>query len=157
MHLKSNLLVPETREWQRAGFSISTDPEKVDLGAVHAYLSESYWAHGIPLAVLQRAISASLCFGLYRGHEQVGFARVVTDHATFAYLCDVYVLPEYQGRGLGKWLIACVMEHPSLQGLRRIMLRTRDAHGLYAPFGFAAGSEPEKLMEIVNRSVYERT
>ena len=157
MHLKSQVLVPETREWQRSGFTISTDPEKVDVAAVHAYLSDqSYWARGIPLEVVERAISASLCFGLYRGDEQVGFTRVVTDHATFAYLCDVYVLPEHQGHGLGKWLIACVMEHPSLQGLRRIILRTRDAHGLYAPFGFVAGSEPEKFMEIVDRGVYER-
>ena len=106
-------------EHHRDGFTVSTDPARLDLDAIHAFLATSYWAEGIPREILERALRGSLCFGLYEGERQVGLARVITDAATFAYLCDVYVLPEMRGRGLGKWLIECVMEHPDLQGLRR--------------------------------------
>jgi GNAT superfamily N-acetyltransferase len=103
-------------------YSISCDPARIDLAVVHGFLSTSYWSEGLPLEVLQRAIAASLCFGVYHGGKQVGFARVVTDRATFAYLCDVFVLDAYRGQGLGRWLMEAVAAHPDLQGLRRMVL-----------------------------------
>jgi GNAT superfamily N-acetyltransferase len=125
------------REWRRDGYSISTDPALLDLDVVHAFLSrESYWARGMPRAVLQRSIESSLPFGLYRDRAQVGFARVVTDYAVFAYVGDVFVLPPHRRRGLSKWLMETLLAHPDLQGLRRWNLATRDAHGLYRRFGF---------------------
>ena len=133
---------------------ITTDDRKLDLDAIHAYLSRSFWAEGIPKATVARAIENSLCFGLFDGSQQVGFARVVTDRATYAYLCDVYVLETHQGRGLGKWLIETVMAHPDLQGLRRFQLVTRDAHGLYSRHGFAAPEHPERHMEIFRHGMY---
>jgi len=141
---------------ERGGFVISTDPAAIDAHAVHAYLTQSYWSSGIPLDVVQRAIAGSLCFGLFEGDRQVGLARVITDRATFAYLCDVYVLEGYRGRGLGTWLIEAVVSHPALQGLRRVVLVTRDAHGIYAKFGFTPLKRPEGYMEIVRPDVYTR-
>ena len=142
--------------WTRAGFEVSDDPTRLDLRAIHGFLSgESYWAEGISEALLARAIANSLCFGLYEGARQVGFARVVTDRATFAYLCDVYVERERRGAGLGKWLVACVLEHPDLQGLRRISLMTRDAHDLYRPFGFRTMPEATRYLEIHRPDVYK--
>lgn len=143
-------------EHHRDGFTVSTDPARLDLDAIHAFLATSYWAEGIPREILERALRGSLCFGLYEGERQVGLARVITDAATFAYLCDVYVLPEMRGRGLGKWLIECVMEHPDLQGLRRFSLVTRDAHELYRPFGFTEIRSPERHMEIARPGLYKR-
>jgi len=142
-------------ERRREGFSVSTDPARLDLDAVHAFLSTSYWAEGIPRDLLARGLRNSLCFGLYEGDRQVGLARVITDGATFAYLCDVYVLPELRGRGLGTWLMECVMEHPDLQGLRRFSLVTRDAHELYRPFGFTEIRSPEGHMEIARPGLYK--
>jgi len=134
---------------RRDGFEVSDDPARLDREAVHRYLAhESYWAQEIPRATLDRAIDHSLCFGLYRDAVLVGFARVVTDRATFAYLCDVFVLPEAQGRGLGTWLIECVVAHPDLQGLRRFCLMTKDAHALYARFGFTAIGDPTRYLEV---------
>jgi len=145
-----------TRE--RDGFTVATDPARLDVDAIHAFLTTSYWSEGIPRDIVERALRGSLCFGLYQGEEegerQVGLARVVTDAATFAYLCDVYVLPELRGRGLGRWLMACVMEHPDLQGLRRFNLVTRDAHELYRPFGFTEIRNPDRHMEIVRPGLY---
>jgi ribosomal protein S18 acetylase RimI-like enzyme len=142
-------------EWQREGFEVSDDRARLDLGAVHRFISrESYWAAGISESLLARAIAHSLCFGAYREGAQVGFARVVTDRATFGYLCDVYVDREHRGRGLGKWLVACVLEHPDLQGLRRIALMTRDAHDLYRPFGFRSMPEATRYLEIHRPDVY---
>jgi GNAT superfamily N-acetyltransferase len=129
------------------GYRISTDPSELDLGVVHGYLKESYWAAGVPEGVVRRSIEASLCFGIYRGEEQVGFARVITDRATFAYLADVFVLEEHRRRGIGKWLVEAVLSHPDLQGLRRWMLATRDAHDLYRRYGFAELGRPEIFME----------
>ena len=143
-------------EPHRDGFTVSTDPARLDLDAIHSSLATSYWAEGIPREILERALRGSLCFGLYEGERQVGLARVITDAATFAYLCDVYVLPEMRGRGLGKWLIECVMEHPDLQGLRRFSLVTRDAHELYRPFGFTEIQSPERHMEIARPGIYKR-
>jgi ribosomal protein S18 acetylase RimI-like enzyme len=137
-------------ESKHEGFVISTDPARLDIDAIHSYLSRSYWAAGIPKEVVAKSIEGSLCFGLYEGVRQVGLARVITDKATFAYLCDVYVLEEYCGRGLGKWLMRVVQSHPDLQRLRRFVLITRDAHGLYEQFGFSRLKEPDRYMEIKN-------
>jgi GNAT superfamily N-acetyltransferase len=137
-------------------YSISTDQARLDAGLVHRYLSgESYWARGVPLEVVQRAIRNSLCFGLYHDGLQVGFARVVTDAATFAYLADVFIVPDHRGIGLGKQLMAAVMAHADLQGLRRFMLATRDAHGLYRQFGFMELKNPQVLMERHDPDIYQ--
>jgi GNAT superfamily N-acetyltransferase len=138
------------------GYEISTDPARLDIAAMHAYLTRSYWSPGIPFATVERAARNSLCFGLYEkaGGSQVGLTRVVTDHATFAYLCDVYVLEEHRGHGLGKFLVSTVMSHPALTGARRAMLGTRDAHGLYRQFGFADAAGTRILMEIVRPDPY---
>ncbi len=127
-------------------YTISTDKAKLDIGVIHDYLSRrSYWAQGRPLAVTQRAIENSLCFGVYAGDAQVGFARVVTDYATFAWLCDVFLLEEHRGRGLGKRLVEAVVSYPDLSGLRQLLLATRDAHELYRRYGgFDALEKPEK-------------
>ena len=129
-------------------YDISTDPSRLQLAAIHAYLTRSYWSPGIPEDVVARAIANSLCFGLYLGDAQVGFARVVTDKASFAYLADVYVLEEHRRQGLAKRLVEAIQAHPELQGLRRFMLATKDAHALYAQFGFKPVAAPERLMEI---------
>jgi GNAT superfamily N-acetyltransferase len=129
------------------GYRISTDPSELDLGVVHGYLEGSYWAAGIPEDVVRRSIEGSLCFGVYKDAEQVGFARVITDRATFAYLADVFVLEEHRGQSLGKWLIETILSHPDLQGLRRWMLATRDAHELYRRYGFAELDSPGIFME----------
>ena len=144
--------------WRREvdEFEISTDAARVDVAAVHSFLANSYWAAGIPLETVAHSIQNSLCFGIYRGHEQLGFARVITDHATFAYLADVFVLPSFRGRGLGKWLMQCIVADPDLQGLRRWSLITRDAHGLYQAFGFQPLRTPERWMEKHDPEVYAR-
>ena len=138
-------------------FLISTDRSKLDLDAIHRFLTRSYWAEGIPRETVARSIENSLCFGVYNGGEQVGFARVVSDFATYAYLADVFILEQYRERGLGKELMASVMAHPDLQGLRRWSLATRDAHGLYTQFGFTALENPSRMMEIVDGEVYARS
>jgi GNAT superfamily N-acetyltransferase len=141
-------------EERRDNFLISTDPSRLDARAIHAYLDRSYWAADIPIDVVERAIRGSLCFGLYDGDQQIGFARTVTDRATFAYLADVYVLESYRGRGLATWMMRVIMAHPDLQGLRRFSLATKDAHGLYAQFGFAPLAHPDRHMEIARPDVY---
>jgi GNAT superfamily N-acetyltransferase len=135
-------------------FLISTDPALLDVQAIHAYLTRSYWAPGIPIEVVERAIQGAICFGVYDDGRQIGFARVITDRATFAYLADVYILEAHQGRGLGKWLMRVIMAHPDLQGLRRFSLATRDAHGLYAQFGFTPLRAPDRHMEIARPNIY---
>ena len=141
----------------RDGFTVSDDPTRLDLGAVHAFLTRSYWAKGIPRDTVERAVAGSLCFGLYDASgEQVGYARVITDRATFAYLCDVYVLEAYRGHGLGVWLTACVLDHPDLQGLRRFLLTTQDAHGVYEKVGFVRAPFPERFMVIDRPTLYQR-
>lgn len=138
----------------REGFTITDATDAVDIDAVHGFLATSYWARGIPRNIVERAVRGSLNFSVFHGDAQVGFARVVTDRATFAYLCDVYVLEEYRGRGLGHWLIETVMAHAELQGLRRFSLATRDAHSLYAGVGFTALRAPERHMEIARPDIY---
>ena len=136
-------------------YEISTDPARLDVAAIHAYLTRSYWSPGIPIGIVERALRNSLCFGVYdSAGAQVGLARVVTDYATFAYLCDVYVLEEHRGVGLAKRMMRELMSHPALRGARRVMLATRDAHGLYAGFGFLEAGAAKNLMEIVRPDIY---
>jgi GNAT superfamily N-acetyltransferase len=127
--------------------TITTDASRLDLDVIHGFLTRSYWARGISREVVARAMAQSLCFGAFEGERQVGFARVITDRATFAYLCDVFVLESHRGRGVGKRLMATIVAHPELQGLRRWTLFTRDAHGLYRQCGFGESRSPERLME----------
>ena len=135
-------------ELTQSGFDISTDKSRLDVDAIHAFLSqESYWARNRTRQQTLTAIEHSICFGLYHGERQIGFARVVSDRATFAYVGDVYVIDEFRGRGLSKWLMDAMIAHPELQNLRRWVLATRDAHGLYEQFGFSGLAHPERWME----------
>ena len=129
-------------------YELTSDPARLDVEAIHAFLSKTYWSPGIPRYIVQRAIDNSLCFGVLLEGQQVAFARLVTDKTTFAYLADVYVLEEHRGRGLSRRMMDAIMAHPELQGLRRMMLATRDAHGLYAKFGFKPLAAPDRIMEI---------
>jgi GNAT superfamily N-acetyltransferase len=142
--------------WSSGDYEISTDPTRVDAGLVHEFLTNSYWAKGIPLATVRRSIENSIPFGVYHGQQLVGFARIISDLATFAYLADVFILPSHRGRGLSRWLMECIVGHPDLQGLRRWMLGTQDAHGLYAKYGFTAVQSPEIWMEIHRPDVYAK-
>lgn len=144
----------EPREWVRGQFVISTDRGRLDLDAVHGYITTSYWAAGMPRAVLERAVENSLIFGIYDGSRQVGFARAITDLGTYAYLSDVFVIEEYRGQGLSKWLMECVLAHPDLQGLRRFALFTRDAQGLYARYGFGPPRGASTYLERWAPDVY---
>ena len=143
-------------EYQRDQFSVSADPSKLDIEAIYDFLTHCYWSEVIPKETVERAIEHSLCFGLFDEVKQIGFARVISDRTTYAYLCDVYVLELYRGKGLGTWLMSCVMKHPDLQGLRRFTLLTRDAHGLYQKFGFAAAKNPSRYMEIHVADIYKK-
>ncbi len=145
-----------TEEHRRGDFLISTDKSRLDIDAVHAFLTRAFWCLEIPRETVARSIEGSLCFGIYRGNQQVSFARVISDFATYAYLADVYVLEEFRGQGLSKWLMECIMGHPDLQGLRRWTLATRDAHGLYSKFGFGPPPYPQSLMEILDFDIYKR-
>ena len=142
--------------WANREYEISTDPARIDLSVVHGFLSQSYWSPGVPVEVVRRGIENSICFGIYRGIQQIGFARVITDRATFAYLADVFVLESDRGLGLSKWLMECITAHPDLQGLRRWMLATRDAHELYAKYGFTPLAKPDRIMEKHDPEVYSR-
>lgn len=138
------------------GFRISTDQDELDFDVVYSFIASSYWAQGMPKNVLEKAIRNSFCFGVYAEEgEQVGFARLITDKATFAYLADVFVIESQRGQGLSKWLVQTIIDHPDLQGLRRMVLATRDAHGLYAQFGFKAIENPEMLMQIWQPNIYQ--
>ena len=137
-------------------FCISTDKSRIDTLLVHEFLSNAYWSEGIPLDVLKKSIRNSLCFGIYKDGKQVGFARVVSDLATYAWLADVFVIPEQRNKGLSKWLMQVIVDHPDLQGLRRFVLATRDAHLLYAQFGFREYSNPERLMSRYDPDVYKK-
>jgi GNAT superfamily N-acetyltransferase len=158
------------RRWSRGEFTIDTDRARIDLDVVHGFLTACYWAEGIPRDVVRRSIEGALCFGIYHdggeaagdggaGHagEQVGFARVITDGATFAYVGDVFVLEAYRGQGLSKWLMECMTGHPDLQHLRRWVLATRDAHGLYRQFGFTEIANPQRWMHRWDPDVYKRS
>lgn len=143
-------------EIARDGVYVSTDPAKLDLDVIHGYLARSYWSKGIPRETVARAIQHSLCFGAYDSSgPQVGFARAITDFATFAYIADVFVLESHRGRGISKLIMECIKQHPELQGLRRWTLSTKDAHTLYAKFGFTALNSPGNYMEILRPNIYE--
>ena len=147
----------KTGDLEKQGYLISADPSKLDIAVIHQYLSrESYWAKNIPLQTVERSIANSFCFGVYYHDVQIGFARLVTDKATFAYLADVFVLPEHRGKGLSKWLIETIHAHPDVQGLRRWMLGTKDAHGLYAQFGWKPIPEEmmSRFMQLHNPDLY---
>jgi GNAT superfamily N-acetyltransferase len=167
--------MPLTPRWgvqesRRGEFLVTTDPARIDLDVIHGFLTNCYWAKGIPREVVARSIKHSLCFGVYDGSgttprlttdarhgapAQVGFARVVSDFATVAHLGDVFILESHRGRGLSKWLMECIMRHPALQNLRRWILLTRDAHGLYAQYGFTPVKALERYMELHRPEVYE--
>lgn len=136
---------------------ISTDKSLLNVPLIHNFLSQSYWAKNIPLATVEKSIENSMCFGLYINStkQQIGFARMITDNTTFAYLADVFILPEHQGQGLSKWLMEHIIEHPQLQGLRRIVLVTADAHGLYQQFGFTELTNPERFMHKHQPNIYK--
>ncbi len=142
------------KETSVGGIVVSTDRSRLDLDVIHGFLTTSYWARGIPRETVVRSMEHSLCFGAFDEGRQVGFARVVSDRATFAYICDVFALESHRGGGVGKSLMAAITSHPELQGLRRWTLFTRDAHGLYRQFGFGAAAHPERLMEVVDRDPY---
>jgi len=140
-----------------APYDVSADATRLDVRAIHAFLAETYWSPGIPLATVERSIQNSVCVGAYRDGQQVGFARVVTDKATFAYLADVYVLDAHRGNGLSKRMVKELLQLQELQGLRRMMLATRDAHALYEKFGFKALAAPARFMELHNPDAYRTT
>ena len=149
----------EFESWQRTiegrEYLVTTDMKRLDIEMVHDFLArQSYWARGIPRLTLEKSIKNSLCFGLFQAREQIGFARVISDFATIAYLGDVFVLQGFRGRGLSKWLMECICSHPGLQNLRRWILVTGDAHGLYGRFGFTELAHPESFMERHNPEIY---
>lgn len=143
-------------EWRRGPYTVSTDPERLDIATTAAFLADSYWAAEIPEPVVRRSVQGSIAFGVYEGDRQVGFARVISDRATFAWVGDVFVLDSHRGRGLGLWLMRCVLAHPDLRELRRWLLASTSARGLYARLGFEPLAVPERFMEITDRDVHRR-
>lgn len=146
----------EPLRWQRDGYAIDTDPARLDLAIAHAFIAATYWARGIPFDTFRRSVEGALCFGVYHGEALVGFARVISDGATIAYLGDVYIDPPHRGQGLSKWLMDCIVGHPGLQGLRRWILLTGDAHGLYRQYGFTDIAAPALWMERADLNVYKQ-
>ena len=143
-------------DFYKGQYSISTNKEKLDIEYIHQFLSHSYWAENIPFEIVKRSVEGAICFGVYDNNKQIGFARVVTDRATFGYLADVFIDENYRGRGLSKWLMQVILSHPGLQGLRRILLATSDAHGLYTQYGFTPLNNPERWMQVHNPDVYKQ-
>jgi GNAT superfamily N-acetyltransferase len=148
---------PNSAPHPETHYEISTDPVRLDIGLIHEFLADSYWARGIPRSVVERSIRHSLAFGAYHGQRQVGFARVTTDFATVAYIGDVFVVPQHRQCGVAKLLMRAILLHPDLQGLRRLLLATHDAHGLYAQFGFQPLAQPDHFMTIHYPDVYQRS
>ncbi|GAB7126462.1 GNAT family N-acetyltransferase [Silvimonas sp. JCM 19000] len=147
----------QTARWQQGAFEVDTDPARLDFDTAYDFIGrQSYWAAGMPVETFRRSVVGALCFGVYEGERMVGFARVISDGATIAYLGDVFIDTEYRGRGLSKWLLACIHAHPDLQSLRRWMLFTADAHGLYQQFGWTAAARPERYLERLNPDVYKQ-
>ena len=145
-----------SQQWQRGEFRINSDKSELDLAFTHAFLATTSWAQGISLATVQQSIDNSLCFGLYHQHRQIGFARLVTDYATFGYLCDVFVMPEFARQRLAKWLMVCMLEHPVLQRLRRIMLVTSSAPGLYQQVGYQPVNKQDFVWQIARPDIYQQ-
>jgi GNAT superfamily N-acetyltransferase len=144
-------------EWRKDGYVISTDPARLDIDAIHGFLTTCYWAEGIPRAVVEKSIRHSLPFGIYQGKALAGFARIITDYATYAYIGDVFVIPEHRGKGLSVWLMQVITQHPELQGLRRWGLLTRDAHELYTKVGFVRVTDASRYMERTFPGIYRNT
>jgi GNAT superfamily N-acetyltransferase len=144
------------REWSRGDFLISTDRSRLDMDVIHGFLDRSYWAAGRSRETIARSIENSVAFGVYEGNRQIGFARVITDYATFAWVADVFILEDYQGRGLAKWLMETMLAHPELQAFRRWVLATKDAHGLYEKYGFTPLMRSERWMERHDPRTEER-
>ena len=142
--------------WTRGDYTISTDKVRLDLNVIHSFLDTSYWAAGRSVATIRRSIENSIPFGLYKGDQQVGFARVITDYATFAWIADVFILEPFRGQGLSRWLMEVIIGHPELQGFRRWVLATKDAHELYRKFGFTELKLPERWMERHDPNTPER-
>ncbi len=145
-----------TQEWRRGAYLISTDKSRLDIQVIHDFLTHAYWSEGVPIEIVRRAIEHSLTFGMYHNEQQVGLARVVTDTATFAYLADVFILAPFRGQGLGVWLMEVVMAHPDVQGLRRWLLATKDAHTLYQKVGFTPLQNPDRFMEKLVPDIYRQ-
>jgi GNAT superfamily N-acetyltransferase len=142
---------------KKGNFIISTNKKKLNLRLIHNFLKNSYWAKDIPYEIVLKAVKHSLCFGVYDGKKQIGFARVLTDYARFAHIHDVFIIEKYRGQDLSKWLIKTILSHKDLQNLKKWMLATRDAHSLYKKFGFTPIRHPEKLMEILNIDTYTKS
>jgi GNAT superfamily N-acetyltransferase len=156
MQLEPFRVQPALLEWKREDYLISSNPALLDLEVIHGFLTRSTWAAGIPRETVQRALANSFAFGLYKSGGQIGMARVTTDFATFAYLADVFILEEYRGRGLSRWLMEAVHEHPDLQGFRRWLLATSTAADLYRKVGWSPVARPEIFMEISVQDIYAR-
>ena len=147
----------QAARWQQGAFEVDTDPARLDLDTAYDFIArQSYWAQGMPRELFERSVQGALCFGMYRGDCMTGFARVVTDGATVAYLGDVFIDVPYRGQGLSKWLMTCIHAHPDLQNLRRWMLFTADAHGLYQQFGWTSAARPERYLERLNPDIYKQ-
>jgi len=147
----------KTEEYTKGDYLISTDKSKIDIIAVHAYLTRSYWSENIPFEIVKRSIEHSLCFGVYNKTKQIGFARVISDNTTFAYLADVYILEDERGKGLSKWLMECILNHKELQGLRNFSLMTKDAQSLYERYGFKNLEEPKRFMAKRIDDIYKKS
>lgn len=146
----------QVEEYKKDDYLVSTDKSRLNISVIHNFLSHSYWAENIPIELLKKAIENSLCFGVYNGKTQVGFARVITDFSTFAYLADVFILEEERGRGLSKFLMECILKHEQLQGLRNFCLMTKDAHSLYTRYGFKNIPNPENFMANKIENIYKK-
>lgn len=146
----------QTETHTKENYIISTDKSLLDISVIHGFLSTSYWSEDIPAAIVQKGIENSLCFGVYHDDKQVGFARVISDYSTFAYLADVFIIDEERGKGLSKWLMECILKHEELQGLRNFCLLTRDAHSLYAQYGFKNLDKPQNFMARKKDDFYKR-
>jgi len=146
----------EIEEYKNGDYLVSTDPNKLELKVIHGYLSRSYWAEEIPFETVKRSVEHSLCFGVYTADKQIGFARVISDYTTFAYLADVFILEEERGKGLSKFLMECILKHKELQGLRNFSLMTQDAHSLYARYGFKNIPKPENFMAKKIDGIYKK-
>ncbi|MBN8695675.1 MAG: GNAT family N-acetyltransferase [Bacteroidetes bacterium] len=146
----------QIEEYHKEQYLVSSDPAKLDLRVIHAYLSRSYWAEDIPFETVKRSVEHSLCFGVYNDKKQIGFARVISDYTTFAYLADVFILEEERGKGLSKFLMECILKHKELQGLRNFSLMTQDAHSLYARYGFKNIPKPENFMAKKIDGIYKK-
>jgi len=146
----------KTETYNKKNYTITTDKSKLDFSVIHTFLSTSYWAEEIPMEIVKKAVENSLCFGVYNNDKQVGFARVISDFSTFAYLADVFIVEQERGKGLSKWLMECILKHQELQGLRNFCLLTRDAHSLYAQYGFKNIPVPKNFMTIKVDGIYKK-